>query len=161
MAIRSVSNIRKTIVIPGTYDESDRKAIGDMIIDRIKKRTEAGIDVNGKPFKYAKDSEFKGNNLSDSGDTMEMLEVLDTGVKGHIVIGYQDTTSLEANVAEGQQINIQSQGKYAKPFIGVQKKELDLILAKYQKPKKMTDGESVKNQLLDSFVANLLKTQGL
>ncbi len=164
MTVKNVNNIQKTIRIPTTYDAIDRLAIGELIVEQIVKRSEDGLDLNGRAFKYAKESEFKGNNLTDTGDMMTLMEVIDTD-PGQIVVGYEDIDTIEANQAEGNQIGSYGQDKgnpkIAKPFIGVSEDELELILAKYDQSKPPTPTDVGREAIKSAFLTNLFKDQGL
>ena len=72
MAIKT-KNIQKSISLPDKYSSSERAAIGELIVQRIKKRTASGVSANGSAFKYVKKSPHQGDNLKDSGDMLALL----------------------------------------------------------------------------------------
>ena len=158
MTIRSRNNIQKSISIPSRYDATARARIGELMVQQIRKRTASGVSVNGTAFKYAKNSTHKGDNLTDSGDMMIQLDVLDTRT-GAITIGYEDTSSLEANQAEGNSIGSyggRPNASIAKPFIGVSNDELDLILSQFDQ-----EAPTPRDDDVESFIAGILNNQGL
>ena len=139
-------NIQATIKIPNAdeYTSGELAAIGQDIVNFIRKRTEQGIDKDGNQFKgysksYEKSLDFKIAGKSSqvdlklSGDMLAMLRVLETK-KNTVKIGYE-TDDAEAGRAEGNQIG--SYGKpranssKARPFIGIDSEQLKAILAKY------------------------------
>ena len=164
MTIKSSRNVRKTISIPERFDTAAREDIGQRLVKRIKDRTRSGIDVNNQAFKYAKGSPHSGDNLEDSGDMLSELEILST-TKGKITIGYADLSSVEANQAEGNQLGTYGQNRsnpsIAKPFIGVSKRDLDLVIAQHESSRPKTDGEIQRETAVNSFIANLLTSQGI
>lgn len=147
-------NIQATIKIPNAdeYTSDELAAIGQDIVNFIRKRTEQGLDVNGDEFKpYTipkgkKESPYENSlafkiagktkgkvDLKLSGDMLAMLRVLETK-KNAVKIGY-DTSDAEAGRAEGNQIGSYGQpranSKKARPFIGIDSEQLKAILAKY------------------------------
>jgi hypothetical protein len=128
------------------------------MVQQIRRRTANGISVNGTAFKYAKTSTHRGDNLKDSGDMLIQLDVITTQT-GAITIGYADTSSLEANQAEGNSIGSYGgtpRPSVAKPFIGVSNDELDLILNQFDQ-----ETPPVRDDDVESFIAGILNNQGL
>ena len=159
MTIKSKNNIQKDISIPDRYSSNDREAIGRLIVERILRRTSNGVSSRGTAFKYVKSSEHSGGNLKDSGDMLAMLEVV-SHRGGSIKVGYEDTGSVEANQAEGNQIGSyggSAKSSRAKPFIGISNDELDLILEAYDQ----TSRSDREDNVTDSFITNILSNQGL
>ena len=158
MTIQSRNNIQKTIAIPNKYDGAARDRIGQMMVQKIKDRTASGISANGTAFKYAKKSPHRGNNLSDSGDMLAMLEVV-SHTQGAITVGYKDITSIEANQAEGISIgtygNDDPNPALAKPFIGISSEELDLILNRVDQELPKPSLSQQEQALIDNILRNL------
>ncbi|MCW4027073.1 MAG: hypothetical protein NWE76_06290 [Candidatus Bathyarchaeota archaeon] len=154
MAILNKNNIQKSISIPSRYDDEERNQIGRMMVDQIRRRTANGVSAEGTAFKYARNSPHRGDNLKDSGDMLIELDVVSTST-GSITIGYSDTTTLEAAQAEGNQLGTYGERTpdptLAKPFIGINNEELDLILAQFdQRQARRTDPD------VDAFVNAVL-----
>lgn len=119
----------KVISIPKGYDETTRQQIGEEIIRKIKRRTSAGIDLQGNLFaSYSPNYEKSGTvNLRVSGDMLAGLSVLSTG-PGFVRIGF---TSQDANdkAAYIQSPRGQKAGKQpVRQFVGVSPGELNDIL---------------------------------
>lgn len=139
-------NIQKVIKIDKLYNEQERRAIGQEILDYIRKTAAKGISPQtGKPFKAYSDSykksldykNVKGRSekvtLSLSGDMLAELDVIENK-KGELTIGYE-TDNPAAEKAEGNQIGSYGQdhgrSKFARPFIKINKDALAAILKKY------------------------------
>ncbi len=160
MTIKSKNNIQKSISIPSKYDSSARARIGELMLDQILKRTKAGVSTNGTAFKYVKGSPHVGHNLKESGDMLIELDVVNT-TSGSITVGYANTSTLEANQAEGNQIGSyggSANSSVAKPFIGISNDELDLILNKYDQE---VSSSPTEEGITESFISSILSRQGL
>lgn len=157
----SLADIQKTVNLPSKYSEGDRLAIGELIVQQIKNRTRSGLSLNQKAFKYAKDSEFKGNNLEDTGDMLSTLEVI-SAPAGQVIVGYA-SDQLESRQAHGNTTG--SYGKpsgnssIAKPFVGITSDELELVLAQYGEPQ--TPEDQAKTELKEATLKNIFSNQGL
>lgn len=139
------------------YTSAQRAIIAQKTIDKIRQRTNTGLDVNGVPFRYAPNSEYIGNNLTLTGDMLTMLDVVSTS--NGITVGYNELSSQEALQAEGHQEAIQSQGRWKKRFLGLSSNEKDLVLA--QARAEFEDaGLQAKKSFIDMFISNLIKDQG-
>lgn len=138
---------RTSIEIPEWLGPEDRAEVADLIIEAIKRRTEKGVDKNGKKFpgyskSYMESLDFKiagkgkGVDLQLSGDMLASLSLL-SHTKGRILIGYENGTP-ENDRADG---NIT--GSYggspnprkARDFLGLPDGELAKILSHYGGPK--------------------------
>lgn len=146
--------------IPAAYGESERKAIGQEIIEHIRDRTEQGVDKDGKPFpkysrEYIKSVDFKNAGKSAgqvdlrlSGDMMTALQVLDQD-DGTLTIGYKNGTAENARAdgnIRGTYGQDRGSSKKARPFLGITKAELGDILEQYpldERPKSRVSAEAV------------------
>lgn len=134
---------RVKIEIPPVYGPTERRAIAQDIVDFIVERSKDGRDKNNRPFagyskEYQESLDFKiagkskSVDLTLSGDMLGALDLL-AHRKGEVVVGYQKGTD-ENGRADG---NIR--GTYgnsrpvgpARDFLGITKKDLKTILAKY------------------------------
>lgn len=160
------SNIQTIINVSTKYTASQRKLIGEKIVEKILSRTAAGLDKNGIAFKpynpeYAKEKGSSHVDLSLTHDMLTELDVVDTSIPGQILIGYPEG-HVDAGKVEGNQTGVR--GKSSKvvkprPFIGVSQKEKDLAIA--QAEQSFGDvTEDVKRSFVDSFMKNLLGKQG-
>lgn len=140
---------RVRIAIPKTYSPTERIAIGEEIVRKIRERTLKGIDKDNEKFhKYSKAyagslnfklaGKSKSNvNLKLSGDMLASLAVLSHSA-GSVMVGFENGTT-ENGKADG---NIR--GTYGHPtpigpgrdFLGLPKKEIDAILSKYPRDDK-------------------------
>lgn len=137
----SVKHQRITLDIPDDLDPSQREAVADAVIEHIRRRTADGVDRNGQKFPpysdiYVKSLAFKiaGKkrseiNLTLSGDMLAALELLDHK-PGKITIGF--VKGSEENARADGNIRGSYGGspdpKKARDFLGVDEKELELIL---------------------------------
>lgn len=130
--------------VPSGLDDDARDQLADDIIETIRRRTEKGMDKNGKRFpgysdEYAASLDFKvaGKSKSKvdltlSGDMLAALTVLDSR-PGKITIGFESGTEENAR-ADG---NIR--GTYggspkpskARDFLGLPPSELERLLRFY------------------------------
>lgn len=121
----------KVIRIPTGYTQSQRENIGNDIINRIKRRTREGLDINGNFFAPYSDSyEKQGTvNLRVSGDMLEDLIVLGTG-SGFVRIGFQSQRSNDKagfiQVPKGQK-----RDSPRRSFVGISQQDLSIILERY------------------------------
>ena len=144
--ILNKKNIQFTVKLDNRYNESERSAIAQEIIDYIKTQTAKGKSpITGKSFNkyssaYKNSLDFKNAkgssskvNLRLSGDMIASIGVLENK-DGSLIIGYDESDS-EAEKAEGNQIgsygNSHGSKKLAKPFIGIKKDALEFIKNKY------------------------------
>ena len=122
----------RVISIPRGYEESVRQQIGNEIIRKIKRRTLAGIDIQGNLFaRYSPNYEKQGTvNLTLSGDMLNELTVLSTG-PGFVRIGF---TNQNANdkAAFIQSPRGQKAGKQpVRLFVGISPGDLNDILERF------------------------------
>ena len=160
MTILSSNNVRFTVSIPNKYNASQREEIAYRIIEQIKRRTRSGVSLTGRAFKYVKGSEHRGHNLEETGDMLTAIDIISTST-GSITIGYPDTTSLEANKAEAMMIGTYGSRtpdpNKTKKFLGIQDKELKLILAEFdsdfpQESGILEEQESAVNRILKGLL---------
>jgi len=116
-----------------------REAIGQEVIDIIRERTQdKQRSWTGSSFKkysdeYAESIEFKAEgksqdepNLTQSGDMLGLLTVLDSGDPGKIKVGWTDT--LQSKKAHG---HITGAVGVKRDFLGLTNEELRRIRAKF------------------------------
>jgi hypothetical protein len=123
----------KVILIPEGFTASQRERIGQDIIDKIKRRTSEGLDVNNSPFAgYSPNYDKTGTvNLQVSGDMLAGLTVLSTG-DGFIRIGFASSRSND-KAAYIQQPRGQKVGKQPiRTFVGISQQDLNIILERYR-----------------------------
>jgi len=134
--------------IPEGYNEDERTAIAQEIIDYIAKRTSEGIDAKGKEFpKYSKsyqnslDYKNAGKkpgmtpDLVLSGDMLAAMRLLDNqSTARKLAIGYlasdPEAGRVEGNVRGTYGASKGSKAK-ARNFLGISEDELGKILSKY------------------------------
>ena len=137
-----------TIPIPKGFDPSERKAIGEAMLDMIRDRSAQGVGVkkSGNSFKTYDFPEYteaykkkKGSSKVDLTLTGNMLHTLvGMGVistkPDSILIGFENG-SKENGKAEGNQIGSYGRSpdpKKARRFLGITKDELEAILAGFE-----------------------------
>lgn len=130
---------RTRIYLPEGYAPKDREAIGEAIVEYIRDRTAegTGIRANGRLYDfpaYTKEyKKFKGQNRVDlrlSDEMMDELKVLRVGTDS-ILIGYEPGSEVN-DKAEGNIIGSYGRDpnpRKARNFLGINKSELELILA--------------------------------
>lgn len=133
-----------TIKIPEEYTAMERELIGQEILDLIRERSQSGKDKKGRTFpkyseSYVKSLDFKiagkkkGQvNLTLSGDMLGAMDLL-AHKKGQLTVGFEAGTPENAR-ADGNIRGTYGQPKAVGPkrdFLGLTKKELEAILAKY------------------------------
>jgi hypothetical protein len=133
------------------FDESERDAIAIEVIDRIKRRTQSGLDKNGDTFApyskaYRESLEFKiaGKtaqvDLTLSEDMLDSLQILENKSNGKVVIGYQQG-SAENGKADGNIRGTYGRSAPVAPgrdFLGISSNELESITSKYEPGAKST-----------------------
>lgn len=133
----------------GRLNDDQKIEIGHKIIERIKERTDRGVDKRGKNFKKYSDLWAKKKGSSDvdmrlSGDMLDSIEIIK--INGNeITIGWED--GLEVLKGENH-INGVTVPK--RDFLGLPKKDTTAIVKQTIKdtteeapPKGKTDGFSV------------------
>lgn len=153
-----------TVFIDVNYDASERRAIGEAIIDYVVNRTKRGRGIDGEAFtnregkkSYSKayqghrDFDIGGKssspiNLTLTGDMLASIEILDSSLAGRVVIGIPDGENAD-------------KARYMREkgydFLGISENEKANILAKYSKVKP----EEVKRaQLSESVAKSFLKS---
>lgn len=144
------------VELPKTFkDNEDKLAVGEDIINYIRKRTESGLNNRGNAFpKYSKDYmkslDFKiaGKNskvnLKQTGDMLSDIEVL--SIKGNkLTIGFE-RGSLSNDKADGHITGWQGRSKVKRPFLdfeGSEVKKLNAIIKKHEDTL-LKDDESLK-----------------
>ena len=168
-----VKNIQKKISIPSSYSKAQREMIGKLIIERIQKRTHQGKNVNGNPFpkyekEYVKEKGSSKVNLDLTGDMLSEIEIISER-PGEIRIGIPKDSEV-AGQAEGNFIGSYGQDKpnpkKARPILGVNNKELDIILAKVDQatPREAQQASQVATlaeRLANSIIGGIVGDQGV
>lgn len=122
----------KVIFIPLGYSAPVRQRIGEDIIEKIKRRTSEGLDVNNKLFAgYSPNYDKTGTvNLKLSGDMLAGLSVLSTG-DGFIRIGF-DSADANDKAAYIQAPRGDKAGRQPiRTFVGISQQDLNIILERY------------------------------
>lgn len=154
----------KLISIPQRFNANQREAIGNAIVERIRQRTAAGLDINNEPFapykqSYRNTDEFQvaksGTvNLRLTGDMMADLEVLSHG-PGFIKIGFADnSTNRKADWIEsptGQKAGKQTPRR----FVGISNADLSPILARFE-TESVASATNARSSFISAFVRNLI-----
>lgn len=163
--------IQHEIFVSKDYTEAQRRRIGELAIELILERTANGLDENNKPFKnYSKEwAKEKGVGVSDvdleyTGDMLSELEVVEVGTVGRVIIGYDGSEvdgQVEGNIT-GKRGKPPKGGTHkvvnARPFLGIGQDDKDIILGKVGQSPSIRD--EAKAATLDSFMKNLINTQG-
>jgi hypothetical protein len=146
------------------YDQEQRQAIADEVIDFIVNRSKQGLDKYNRSFpnysKSYKDSlDFKiagkssSVDLTLSGDMLDSIELL-SNRKGSITIGFRPGS--ENDKAEGNIIGSYGQpsGNPAKSrdFLGIHPSDLSSILNKYPLSKETI---TIENKALQAILERL------
>lgn len=131
-----------------------RIQLGELICDEIRDRCERGIDATGRVFRYAPNSEYRGNNLSLTGDMLTMLEIV--SISDGITVGYTDLNSQEANQAENNNWGITH--AWPKLFLGLPKSAKEKLLAKVRS----SSDEDIEglDSFAQAFISRLFQNQG-
>lgn len=116
--------------MPDRFNEDQRIAVANEIINRIKERTEAGLDSKNRAFKpyaksYIEDQDFKlaGKSktkvdLTFTGEMLNSIEILNQGI-GFVVIGFEEgETNEKASFAKDK----------GRDFLGITEKEKNSII---------------------------------
>lgn len=147
-------------------NEALRLAVGQTIIDRIKERTQSGVDKRNQPFKkyskrYINSDEFEAFgkssgdvNLTLSGDMLELMEILRSS-KNVLEIGWEDETqnAKAYNHTVGDTVP-------RRDFFGISKTELKEIASEFSDEVK-SFRELNETQNREEFVGralNLIRT---
>lgn len=122
----------KVIFIPTGYSATEREQIGNDIINKIKRRTAQGLDVNNNIFsRYSPNYEKSGTvNLKVSGDMLAGLTILATG-DGWIRLGFASADSNDKaayiQAPRGKKVGRQP----IRTFVGISQPDLNIILERY------------------------------
>jgi len=157
------ANIQTIFNIPLSWDASQRDYAAQLIIEKIQANTTKGLDKNGDSFsKYSNEYKHsvdfhnadKSNrvNLQLTGDMLNSIEVIQS-LPGKLIIGYP-TGSKMAGQVEGNQIGSyghKPNEAHARPFLGLPKEQLDLIIAK-------VNSLSVEQKTTNDFMNNILNS---
>lgn len=136
------------ISIPSDLSENEKLALGEDVIEYMRKRTESGKDNKGGSFpkyskEYMKSLDFKiaGKsskvNLMQTGDMLADIEVLDIK-KNKLVIGFE-RGSLSNDKADGHITGWQGRSDTKRPFLGFEgseKEKLKSIIKKHENVEK-------------------------
>jgi hypothetical protein len=135
------------IEVPKGLSEKEKLALGEDVIEYMRKRTESGKNNSGGSFpkyskEYMKSLDFKiaGKtskvNLTQTGDMLADIEVLDIK-KDKIVIGFEKG-SLSNDKADGHITGWQGRSDIKRPFLGFvgegEKGKLKSIIRKHEAP---------------------------
>lgn len=136
---------RVRIELPENLSADERRALAEIVIEKIRERSSDGIDKNGRSFPgysqaYKKSLDFKiggksgSVNLELSGDMLGSIQLL-AHERGSILIGFENGTDENAK-ADG---NIRGTYGNSKPipgkkrdFLGLPKSEIKKILADFK-----------------------------
>jgi len=158
-------NIQTIIDISTKYNAQQREVIGQNIVERIRERTNRGVNKDGSRFpsynpEYAKEKGSRRVNLSATDDMLTELDIVTTS-PGKITIGYP-VDHEDAGRVEGNQIGSYGQPNAnpskARPFIGITQKEKDLIIAKSEQ--EFGDSDEDNSSLISSFINSIIRNQG-
>lgn len=150
---------RVRINVPEDLSASEREALGQDIVEFIRRRTESGVGVRrrglgyenyrfpGYSKAYIESLDFKiaGKSPSQvdltlSGDMLAALDVI-SHRPGSIMVGYQNGTE-ENSKAEGNQLGAyggRPNNRKARSFLGLTSSELDTLVSKYKAPDRLED----------------------
>lgn len=132
----------EVIQIPKSISKSDRKLLAEDVIEFIVERTTNGIDKNGKDFpkytkQYAKKKgvDVRAVDLVASGEMLlaEKLKKI-SDKQGEIVIGYDARSKQLNDKVEGNILGSyggEPNPKKARDFLGISRKDLMVITARY------------------------------
>lgn len=151
-----------TVFVDARFDASERRAIGNSIVDYIVNRTKQGRGIDNRPFtssngkSYSKayqehrDFEIAGKNnrpinLTLTGDMLSSLEVLDIALAGKIVIGISDDENAE---------KARWMREKGYDFLGLSQKEQNTILSRFSK---LTPTEVKAANISESVARSFLK----
>jgi hypothetical protein len=143
---------RIEIAIPKGLPETEKLALGEDIIEYMRKRTESGKDNRGGSFpkyskEYMKSLDFKiagkGSkvNLTQTGDMLADIEVLDIK-NDKLVIGFEKG-SLNNDKADGHITGWQGRSDTKRPFLGFEGSEKDKLKGIIKKHEKAIDRDSI------------------
>lgn len=126
------ANQSRIVFIPEGYPPQVREQIGRDIVDKIKRRTAQGLDVNNGLFAgYSPNYDKRGTvNLRVSGDMLAGLTVLSHG-DGFVRIGF-DSQGANDKAAFIQQPRGEKVGRQpVRQFVGISQQDLNIILERY------------------------------
>jgi hypothetical protein len=154
------------IAIPKEISKIEKLALGEDIIEYMRKRTEAGKDNRGGSFpkyskEYMKSLDFKiaGKsskvNLMQTGDMLADIEVL--AIKDDkLVIGFEKG-SLSNDKADGHITGWQGASKTKRPFLGFEGSEKEKLKSIIKKHEKELDKDSIALKALSWLSARDIK----
>jgi len=151
------------IEIPKRFGPTERMAIAQEVISFIIDRSRSGKDINGKSFaKYTKDyASKKGQSNVDLTLSAEMLDAMEllNHKSGALVIGYDKGNKELNGKVEGNQLGTYGKAKpipgKARPFLGINEKDLKRILNKYPKSRDLSI-EKAQEELAAASAADQL-----
>jgi hypothetical protein len=143
---------RIEVAIPKGLPETEKLALGEDIIEYMRKRTESGKDNRGDFFpeyskEYMKSLEFKiaGKNskvnLMQTGDMLADIEVLEMK-NDKLVIGFEKG-SLNNDKADGHITGWQGRSDTKRPFLGFEGSEKNKLNGIIRKHVKAIDRDSI------------------
>lgn len=156
---------REKIILPKTIKPKERKQIADVLINHIITRSTAGFDRHNEPFvKYSeKYAEKKGVGVDEvdlilSGEMLESLEVVDYKKNGEITIGYKNPSDELAGKVEGNRTGSyggEPDSKKARDFLGIDKDELELILASYKEEEQTVNRDRLTEEEINQLSSQI------
>jgi hypothetical protein len=160
-------NLKELFGVDFGNDTDLKEYVGQLIIEKIRQRTEAGVDIDGDAFKayskkYIESLPFKAFgkddgavNMTLSGDMLGLMDIIDS-TRNVITIGWSD----ETNKLKAANHN----GGYTLPkrtFFGVTEKELKAIVNETEDDIKealnikKTEGDTAYQEKLSDLIGNL------
>jgi hypothetical protein len=159
-------NLKELFGVDFGNDTDLKEYIGQLIIERIRQRTESGVDIDGDAFKgyskaYKESLPFKAFgksedvNMTLSGDMLGLMDIIDES-RNVITIGWSD----ETNKLKAANHN----GGYTLPkrqFFGVNEKELRQIVKETKADVKealnikKTEGDTAYQEKLSDLIGSL------
>lgn len=152
-----------SVFVDTRFDASERRAIGNSIVDYIVNRTKKGKGVGNIPFTnksgsrsytkaYQEHRDFttggKNNrpiNLTLTGDMLDSIEVLDISLTGRIIVGIKDGENADkAKWMREKGYN----------FLGLSEEEKSIVLAKFAK---LTPTEVVAANITENIARQFLR----
>lgn len=120
----------RIIRIPADYTASQREAIAERVLSKIRRRTREGLDVNNRPFAgYSPNYEKSGESvdLRQSGDMVADLELVSHG-PGFITIGFDSEESNDKAAYVQAPRGVKAGRQPRREFVGISQTDLNTIL---------------------------------
>lgn len=137
------------VAIPKRFGPTERLAIAQEVIDFIVTRSRAGKDIDGNAFpRYS--ASYKGSlnfkiagkgqkvDLTLSGEMLDSIQLL-SHKSGKVTVGFARGDKELNGKAEGNQLGTYGSPtpnpKKARPFLGINKEDLQKIISRYPQEK--------------------------